>query len=648
MTFISCFRSRNWMRYRGEFELALEPGCYAILAEGESNKGRSNYYGKSSFLSALKWSLEGGKVAGYDTIDDLISYGEDEFGVDVELSDGAFISREKQRGRPASLLVQVGDKKLQGDEAQEMIERVIGLSKEDRLSTCWSEQDDLATPIKSTPTTLTRMIEKWLGSELEKLVEAGELATEDLKMTSDFHAKAVGGLSELERIGSDAEVSRLEASAKDLKYGFETATKLMLAVQKTREAYASRRSHRDLIQQAKDLRVEISRNQNVVHVKDTAVEQAALDAASTKVNRLRTEVEALEVQRDKLQKLVRGEFDGACPVSKGFRCPSIVEINSLHEPNRTELEKVEKLLRGKAQELSGAIGARSVKQAAYADAQAALTAAARAAERISNLKVQEAKVFAGRQEYEKQGVEPLEPGEAILPALPAPSDFALKKAEADLANAKRARDSLQEARRRVEETATEVRAHRLRLGVIGPEGARRRVLESTVAKIQNKANQLFSDAGIDLQVKAVWGREVGSLADQCSECGRAFPASAKVKRCECGALRGQKFKNEFKWKLNHVSGAAWNMGGLVIRCAGFDFLKTKRGTPWSVAVMDEISGSLDDYHRRSISASIRRLLVGTFEQAFITAHDKSSLEACDKKILVSGGEQWSKIKVVGA
>lgn len=645
MTHIVGIKMRNWMRYRGEFKLALGPGCYAILAEGEGNKKRSNYFGKSSFIAAPRWALEGKMVGDVDTLDELISRGEDGLEVRVDLSEGSSILRKKDRGSSASLVVKTGGRELKGDEAQAAIERLVGLSKEDRLSTCWSEQEDLSRPIKSTSSVLTRTIEKWLGEELEKLVEAGEYASLELKTASDLHAKAVGWSSELERAASDETIASLEAEVGERSRQVIGQRKIYDTIQKEREEFSSRKEHRELIKRANELRQEF-KTVSPSRRKDADGEQEALRLANEKVHLLRSEVAGLEETCAKIQKLVRGEFDGACPVSKGFKCPATIQINALQEPNRKELDKVQSLLRKKQKELEGARGAWSIKHAEHQEALADVAAGIREQARREGIQKQIEEIGMALRDYVKRGVKPAEDGEIIPQAVEPPNDYELRRSQELLANAKKAKGLLQDARRRVEDTANDVRACRLSLSILGPEGARRRVLESTVARIEKKANRMLAEAGIELKVKAVWGRQVGVLADQCPECGRAYPASAKVKRCECGALRGQKVNNEFKWKLNHVSGAAWNMGGLVIRCAGFEYLKERRGAPWSVAMLDEISGSLDEHHRRSISASIRRLLVGTFEQAFITAHDTSSLEACDKKIIVTGGQEWSIIRVV--
>jgi hypothetical protein len=643
MTHLVGVRIRNWMRYRGEHEIQLGPGCYGIVAEDQQDARRSNALGKSSFLAAIRYALEGVRVEEVDQLDELISRGEDSYSTELEFSTGMFVSREKKRNASANLYLEIDGRKLRGEEAQEEIDRQLGLSPADRLTTCWSEQGDLPALVRATPGNLTKMVERWL--ELERLAAAGDSVTSKLAERS---AELTSALSEVRRLEADADEERiaaLEARIAELEaLKLEHARSVEVATVEIQNFQLRRRLF-DLVTE---------RDQAVADLKSSKLELKAGEveppqdlAALEEVRAVaRRAAEERSAEVSKLSVLISRNFDGACPVSPGFRCPATEAINLRTHQNKLALDAAKYRHAEAALESNRALDLLNRAREKERARQAAAVEAARLEESIRLRRQTIERLAEEIETLIRKGIQPAAP-DAEPPPYPPEFDFrVLLMAAQELRERKSARIGLQEARQSVARLKVEARVSRLASGVLGPEGARRRVAERSVQTIEQIANRKLAEAGIGLTVRAAWGRETGQLAEQCPNCGSAFPSSARVKQCErCGTARGPKVRHEFRWRLSARSGAMKDLAGLALRCAGFEWLRSVRGAAWSVMILDEVTGQLDRAHRVAVSAGIRRLLVGTCEQAFCTAHESGTLAACDRTILIKGSGDWSSLTV---
>lgn len=656
MTHLVGVRITNFGPFRGEHELDLGPGCYGVTARHADDERRSNGLGKSFFTAAIRWGLDGGKVERKDSLEELISEGEDSMAVELEFSDAAYLSRRKERGKAARLEVVVvcsepGDKTLKDDEAQEYLDRfVLGIGAEDRESTCWALQKELDSLLRKPSGFVTKMMEGWLGDDLAKLVDAGERVGERLGEKVREHQRAVEDLARLEACAKNTE--ELEAAVRARAAEFDVAhdeyeraleaeknhARRELASQRVRELAGARASLEELKRQ----KIEVP---DVGALEKEASEKIRTQAALTGVTR------RADAEKTRLSVLVRGEFDGSCPVSKGFECPAKSEINARAEPHRKMHQEAAEEFRLAAAAEKAAGEATRVASSRLTDARRLLSESDHRARRIADLVERLAELEGYLSQMRSDGIEPLGDEESPPQRPRVPSEAALFTAKRELEEARKVESELPAARRRVEETAGVVRAHRLAAELLGPAGARRVLLKGAVDGVELEANARMAEAGVLLAVRAAWGRETKELAEQCPACGAAFPKSARVKQCErCGSPRGLKMTNEFRWRPSWTSGAGLDLAGLGLRAAGFRFLKEHRGIPWSVAVLDEPTSQMDEANRRAVAAGIRKLLIGTFEQALITAHDQSTVESCDKRILITGHGSdpvRSKIEVVG-
>jgi DNA repair exonuclease SbcCD ATPase subunit len=648
MTHLTGIRLTNFERFRGSFELALQPGIYAVVAELEGNADRSNGLGKSGLLRAIRFALEGNKPRTAPTLDHLISEGESELGVDLEFDDGTFISRTKKRDKSVQLHVilprdyQEPDGNLVNTEldyyqaaADEALWKHLGFSPADLLSTCIAEQRRLAAlvlppegKIKS-GSGFEEVIHDWLG--LEQLVAAGDQAAAALRQSVRHLNQLEKEMAELQERWKGYDVAAAEAELEALRLrvvAHEEAIKQCAAKRAEREAWLAQKGIHDAMVNARDELSALEQQwRDLPPFKDTLELAAELERMHEQAYRKASDDYASK------RTLASGGFSGTCPVN-GEACPIKDKINSQNAKN-------EKLLND----------ARSLNEEAYARLKAAKNThreqrdAAEVRTKLqAKLDYQRKAVteWERRVVFETLGPEPIvEEGEGDGGA-----SYLLRSKQAEL-DGFRAFELESKGRwLAMEQQRIRIGVQRAAVAVLGPEGAQRRISERAVHAIERSANGDLHQAGIDLQLLVRWGRETKQLAKQCSQCGFAFPSSGQVKVCEtCLAVRGMQVSPELRFELSSVSGGFEDLGGLALRCAAFKWLRAKRHSDWSVAILDEPFAHLDRAHVRALSTHVQTLLASTFSQAFITAHHVSVLDSMPRRIVIKGQGKWSTVSV---
>ncbi len=637
-------RLTNCTRFRGEHELELTAGVYAVVAEHEGDAKHSNGRGKTAFLSSIRWLVEGDRVLDVDSINDLITIGEDEMVMEGQFSNGVFVSRAKHRDDSAKLMVIVPDEQAEGgertlyqDDAQQELDRIIGLSKSDRLSTCFAEQQEVASLVKMKTTAATSTFESWL--ELEKLNEAGDHARTWLAAKAKELATAEAEVTQLETLAVPVVIDELERRIKTLQDKADADDAEHDRVLELRRVHNERKSLAELEANIAELEADLKNLPKPAEREHYESDEKYVSAEAAR--------SSFVAERDRLKVLVSGQFDGSCPVSRGFRCPAVTQIEERRTENARALTEAEANLM-KATATLDAVKKRREAQRLH-DAAERENAVLRKTWSESLAKLRER-----RKEF--TGLEPLVRGTdgefPPAPDLPAPGArgdiVALTR---DLEVRERAVSQLQAARQRVAELKPAVTARRLAARILGPEVALRRVIEGTVATVARDASETLAAADVDLSVEPAWGREVGKPADNCVDCGTPFPASAKFKQCSnCGAGRGQKVKHEFRFRVRSAtagpSGGNRDMAGLALRAAAFRWLKQRRGAEWGIALLDEPLQQLDDANREAAVAGIVRML-SVFDQCFLTAHHRGALDVMPRRILITGVGKDSTLRVVG-
>jgi len=179
--------------------------------------------------------------------------------------------------------------------------------------------------------------------------------------------------------------------------------------------------------------------------------------------------------------------------------------------------------------------------------------------------------------------------------------------------------------------------------------ARRTIADEALSSIAARANQLLSEAGVDLSLEVSWMREVrGQLATACDACGSPFPASQRVKECGCGAERGPKQSEELELRVSARSGAADDLAGLVFCLAAGAWLRERRSSGWGVCFLDEPAGALDVAHKRLLAAHVGAMLSTRhgFSQAFVVAHEQGFTDGLPGSIVIRATAAGSTVEVV--
>jgi len=637
VTHIVGLRLIDWQRFRGVHELELGPGVYALTAEDEQDAARSNYLGKTSLLRAIRWALDGKRPRTVDSVEDLVSYDRatgvrsEQVGVDIELSDGAFISRLKPLGASESLEFALPDGTvLRGDEAERALPGYLGFEVVEMLDTCIAEQRALPGLVSAGSTASTEAFERWL--QTGKLAEAADAVSDELNELMTEHGRCIAArVAGLEAGGTEAEVERRRAELVAAQARFEADHAAANSASEKLRAHAelalklkTRDERRRLLEQVEALAGEVA-ELKAVPVPDVEAIVAKRERELHARDEARREVE-------RARKLVSGQFDGRCPVA-GIDCPAREQINARTAENRAALAKAE-AARKEAETRGGLVECSfdeaRAQQRRLDQASARLDAAVEAAARLAWIDSEQLP--------------------DVLPPVEQPplvDRSAVERARAALGEAEAALARVADADARLAELARSLAARRAALAILGPEGAQRAAAEQAVGGVVRAANGVLAEAGVDLAVSLSWGRETKELAVRCSGCGSPFPASTRVRQCaRCGATRGPKVSNRVRFRLSHQSdGAAADLGGLALRTAAFRWLRARRSARWSVAALDEPLAQMDRAHRASVSAAIQRMLLGTFEQAIVSAHDRAFLESVPRRIVVRASGPWSRVEV---
>lgn len=638
----------NWFRYRGKHELSLEAGVYAVTASMVGDEGRSNWLGKSTLLSAIAFALYGWHLA--RTEDEWITYDDPNGGVFLQLDSGVAIARTRKRGKSTQLAVTTNGTILAGDEAQTFIEEHVGLNQADFFATCFFEQKQMARLITAKPAERMEIVSAWLDlgpyqrCEENVLKKLSAMAEQGSKLA---HREAVvlGLVADTytrhhlkDRADPDVQ---LEAVRIDLTAEHEQLSAKLEAARAERErivdwqhAAAQAEKFTAVATEGKALRAKID-----------AVDVARLSGTIEDLSSGRDDALAALVMAQgatkTLRVLARGAFDGRCPVAE-IECPAKSVINGMRSENAKKLEAATQA----EEQASLTVETyrdehRKVEQkirAVQAD-DARLTALR---EQATGLKVHAARIKTDGLPPPMPDLGPLRIDAELVAKRLADVETAQQKLREwgdELASVTDDRDAL----------AVELGTLREALTIFGRNGAQRRRAEGAIAEIEQGANGLLADAGIDLEIGVRWAREGQGLAVHCDACGAPFPTSQRVKKCErCGATRGPKLVEKLDIELSDRSGAAEDLAGIAFQLAAGAWLRRSRGTPWSVACIDEPFGSLDESNRRALSVHLAAMLRGRygFAQAFVIAHDRGIMDAMPKRLEIEATEAGSTPRVM--
>jgi DNA repair exonuclease SbcCD ATPase subunit len=612
---------QNFGPFRGDQEIELGPIAYSVVAERDGDAHRSNFLGKSSLLEAVVFALYG--THRHRLEEGWISEGEKDGSVALVLSDHTSIVRSKVKGAGTKLTV---DALVTGEDAQKKVESALLLTEADFRTTSYFAQGATAGLVRADPGARTETVSAWLGLErLQRCLKRVRDRGAATKARADALATRRAVLvAEIVPLDLAEELSKAKAKLAE----WEELSKLVEREQRAAGAKAAR----DLAErEVADLTDKLA-----VLVEEHGLEVDLSDLVESSEHILkvhRRDYEEVRREKDRLDKLVRGMFDGTCPVDKRA-CPVAKEINAPKKAYQEEHEEAcarfEQISRLVQEDLVLSKKARLLLE----ERRKIMAALEHAQKMITDLAQGDATTMSTGLSLDvvRSGLRHTDNEVSTLAMRIEASAKATREIE-DL-DAKLAKE------RREERACAEAAA------LFGPHGAQRRIAEGAIADVADRANAILADAGIELQVDLTWEREGKDPADEC-DCGELFPQSRKVKACSrCGAPRGMKRIRRLDVELSARSGAAEDLAGLALSLSASAWLRGARGSEWSSVLLDECTAQLDKAHRRAFAQHLPRILkAARIDQALVVSHDPSSVASLTGRIVIRSDGKWARVEV---
>jgi DNA repair exonuclease SbcCD ATPase subunit len=620
-----------------EVVLDLQPTVYAIAARHANDPGRSNWSGKSALVGAIRFALYGSHDAEMD--DQWITDGAKEGVVKLTFDDGSRIARSRKRGRSTQLeyYAAASAPVAKQNEAQILIDRAMGIGEIDFLATCFFEQKQMSRFITATPADRLEAIRSWF--QLEKLetceANARDGATAILTTIGIVQQHMANSVNLIRmHLGADLTLADLESRVPQLQQSIVACKAELPKLQEEFEGI----QHAARAQTLLDEGSAIAEEGKLLVAARTATSEADLDRATRELDSASGLKAQAKRDHDAKRLLAKGAFDGRCPIAE-IECPVRAKINADRENGRA-LEKA-------AQEIAGkAIAAYEIKRCEYervnAKYRAGLQREARITalrERVASIKKQRAiEIALSHQGHIDEAREKILKMQNVL----ADTSAALISLQRSITFVVSAQTDVSKFEVQLIDLQKKLDLAREVIVVFGKQGAQRRVAEVALARIEEGANEMLRACAIELRVDLRWSREGSGLAKTCDACGAPFPATRTVKECErCHTARGPNLVNKLEVVRSNKSGAADDLAGAAIQLTASAWLRAARDAEWSVAVLDEPLGALDETNRRSFGAHLATMLRGHhgFAQAFVIAHSPDTLNSLPGRIeIVSSGE----------
>lgn len=631
----------NWMRFRGKQTIELGPNVYGLVAEWRGNSRRSNWAGKTAILEAFRFVLFG--VHRFETEDEWITEGEVEGGVSISFGN-FLIVRERKRGGSTRLRFCSDDaaNNAMGDVAQELIARVVGLSREEWTTLCWFGQKRTSAYVLERPAARLAKVREWCGMAIledahdreSKVLAACEREAQKLVGERESYANTIAentrALEALDAEDLDADEKQLrslrtsiETKARELAVEIEAA-KMRAKAAELQEKAA--RAHADLPEPPNVRQIAIAKN---AHAR-------AVEAASEATKK-----------KQRFAELARGEFDGRCPVTCEA-CPASESVRAFSEKARdayaaanleaTQCTAQVQDARRHVQELEGAAReyetAKRVADRVSADlaAVADVTSAPGASLDVLRLQAQE---LATRLSSVDEKI-------SNIVRVRAKRDAFVLQIEA-------ARAKLEGMAEKEAAAREQIATSKLALRALGKSGAQRVVGRGFTSALDGIACDILRETGVALTVSHRWGRPTAGFEAECPKCG-ADAGRSKAKRCgECGAERAIAFTDELDVVLSNRSGAAEDLAGLALQLGASELVRRARGSRWDTVFVDEPFGALDEAHVSSVGTHFARALRGPhgFERAIVVAHHRGIVTGFPGLIVVEADERESFVTVQG-
>lgn len=654
-------RMTNWKCFRGDVELVLGPKVYAIVAHLQNDPESSNWLGKSSLGEAIRYALTGYLPEHIRLEDDWITRGQKKGEVELTFSTGERVLRSRTMGQSTKTY---WNSTVMQAEAEKQIFETIKLTDEDFINTCYFEQKALSRIVTEKAAERLRIVgawmqleplqhmHKWTAAQLtqtEKELAAARASADMCRFTVNEAVATLGIPDGAVLVPSEAgertwfqgRMEGLEREIAQHEESLGTTEGTLLSINEMTKLAVDANRHKTVKYELLTLQHSIKPDAQKALKDDLEKRRLTVVNVSEKRGAVAREVSSRERLR------VEG-FSGTCPVACA-PCPVPDYVAEQQETGALALSKAQDALKELTQTYETAAQNQTL-------AHEQLMTFERGRTRQAELENEEQRLRPVAEQFERvkgelqQELEPEDLRHQVHEY-----QEAINAARAEHSRVKtygeaveKAADALLEWEDRAEELGDKAATYREALVLLGPAGAQRRIAEGALQRIESGANVLLTRSSIPLTVKMEWSREGDDHAKTCEQCGAPFPKSARVKVCtRCGSERGKNIINKLEVRLSNWSGAATDLGGGAIQLAASAWLRRKRGSPWSTAILDEPFGSLDTAKRRAFAAHLVTMLGSEygFAQSFIIAHHASVLDALPGRIVITSDGTYSTAKV---
>lgn len=581
--------------------------------------------GKSAIPEGIDFAMTG-RLAKFRKLnaDGWITKGEKSGYFQITLEDGTTMRRSRTRGSRTEIVFTCpGQKPATQEDAEIAFYKHIGFDESDANTIAYFEQDMMNRIVRTEPEKRFQLIRAWLG--LQKGEDAEKEATEIVKTRTravmKLRAQRASLISMMPEEVEGPPLEELEKEHRDILAEIEEVSQQRKAFTSVSEDVSLVARYDAIVVEGKEVA------EAVKEIPDDLEER--LSSAEEYLATQQSAWDAARKESATKKKVSLGQFDGKCPVAD-IACPATKQINgNLSASKATYDAAVAKEVRCAKALATAKSGIEQVRQEAN-DAFYKRTHYDDLRSRAESLleKVRDARKRV-KTAAKKNGGLDLEAIEEQLENLDTKKSDILQAIAERKANA-RQRASLQEQLKTCEEdleretklaaTATVTRTTF--------RAAQRRVSEQALEKIGEGANKMFRDSEIDLTIDVQWEREGDGYAKSCEMCGSAFPASAKVKRCEtCDAERGQNIQQKLEFILSDRSGAADDFAGIGLQLSAGSYLLRLRQSSWGTVSVDEPFAKMDQTIRRAAAKQLVKLLgSGVYRQMMVISHSQDTVD----------------------
>lgn len=650
MSRIGIIELTNWMPYGGHHRLELPGGSIAVTATYVGNPRRSNWGGKTALLEAVEWCLFGLHRKSYE--DDVIHGDAPATAVNLFLSDGSEIRRSRARGKATVLEVRDAEGVIHTKKAAEdRVVSLIGFDALDYRATVGFSQGDTEAIVSKPNGERRKIVGSWLG--LDAWTRVAARARAEAKEAADAYREASTALrireEELAKLPTSVQIGDQRADANEK---IAAARRELDEVDTALEAVSAREIARQDTERRTRVVAEMREAREELKKSTVYAPEARAEIVET-YERSNAAVRAAQDEMIAARALVRGEFDGQCPVTCSA-CPVADNIRGDRATAKTKLD-----------------GARARFEAAkeFAEGAAEINRAMTATERataqlrtkIDGLGKQARDLAASIEAQEGKGAELTDEQVTALKERRRAANAILVDESAKLRHLDQVSKSQAELIAWIDGATEnmEILAHDLRIANIaaraaGPSGIPAMIAEASLADLEDRANVILQGTGLSFTF--AWDRETKELATNCHACGYAFRGQ-KDKVCPaCKENREVKRADELQILVNDGSGVSEDVraksGGAkvlvasAIRLTAGMMLRSSRGALCAWATVDEPFGALDAENRETLARTFAGLLgsVG-LEQAFVVSHDASLLDALPARIEITREGSRSRVAV---